>query len=147
VARLAIPRLGIDVVALEGVDPEVLDRGAGHFPGSALPGAPGNASFAGHRDSFFRALGRVEEGDEVRLETPSGLHVYHVTGTQVVGPHQVEVVAPIAGRHLTLVTCYPFDWIGPAPKRFIVRAALATPQAAAEAPPRESADGSLARPG
>ncbi|MEZ5332709.1 MAG: class D sortase [Thermoanaerobaculia bacterium] len=124
VARLEIPRLSVDVVALEGVDPETLDRGVGHFPGSALPGADGNASFAGHRDSFFRALQRVAEGDEVRLETPSGEHVYRVTGTRVVGPDEVDVVAPLPGRQLTLVTCYPFDWIGPAPRRFVVRAAL-----------------------
>lgn len=125
VARLAIPRLALDVVALEGVDPETLDRGAGHFPGSALPGEPGNASFAGHRDSFFRPLGRVEEGDEVLLETPAGRHVYRVTDTRVVGPEEVEVVAALPGRQLTLVTCYPFDWIGPAPRRFVVRAVLA----------------------
>lgn len=124
VARLEIPRLDVDVVALEGVDPDTLDRGVGHFPGSALPGQDGNASFAGHRDSFFRSLGRVAEGDEVRLESPSGDHVYRVTGTRVVGPDEVQVVAPLPGRQLTLVTCYPFDWIGPAPRRFVVRATL-----------------------
>lgn len=125
VARLSIPRISLDVVALEGVDAETLDRGAGHFPGSALPGEPGNASFAGHRDSFFRPLSRVQEGDEVLLETAGGGELaYRVTATRVVGPDEVDVVAPLPGRQLTLVTCYPFDWIGPAPRRFVVRAVL-----------------------
>ncbi len=124
VGRLIIPRLELDVVALEGVDRETLERGAGHFPGTALPGQTGNASFAGHRDSFFRALRDVRHGDEVRLQTPAGDYAYRVTETRVVGPLDVEVIDPVEGRHLTLVTCHPFDWIGPAPRRFVVRAAL-----------------------
>jgi sortase A len=124
VARLTVPSLALDVMALEGVDEATLDRGAGHFPGSALPGEPGNASFAGHRDTFFRALGRVEQGTEIHLETSRGAHVYQVTETRVVGPDAVEVVASLPGSHLTLVTCYPFDWVGPAPRRFVVRAVL-----------------------
>ena len=144
VARLTVPDLALDVMALEGVDEATLDRGAGHFPGSALPGEPGNASFAAHRDTFFRALGRVGEGTEIHLETSRGAHVYRVTETRVVGPDAVEVVAPLPGSQLTLVTCYPFDWVGPAPRRFVVRAVLlgSTTTAARSAP----ADTSAARP-
>ncbi len=124
IGRLVIPRLALDVVALEGVDRDVLRRGAGHFPGTALPGRSGNAGFAGHRDSFFRGLRDVRHGDEVRIEAPDARFRYRVTETRVVGPSEVEVLDPSAGSHLTLVTCHPFDWIGPAPRRFIVRAEL-----------------------
>jgi len=144
VARLTVPGLDLDVMALEGVDETTLDRGAGHFPGSALPGEPGNASFAGHRDTFFRALGRVEQGTEIHLETSRGAHVYRVTETRVVGSDAVEVVAPLPGSQLTLVTCYPFDWVGPAPRRFVVRAVLLGSATAATR--SEPANPSAARP-
>lgn len=124
VGRLLIPRLALDVVALEGVDTATLRRGAGHFPGTAMPGQGGNASFAGHRDSFFRKLRDVRTGDEVTVEAPQGEFLYTVTETRIVEPSAVEVVGSLDGSHLTLVTCYPFDWIGPAPRRFVVRAAL-----------------------
>jgi sortase A len=130
VGRLSIPRLALDVVALEGVDDDTLRRGAGHFPGTALPGQVGNASFAGHRDSFFRALRDVRSGDEVRVEAPDGDYLYRVTETRVVGPSEVGVIDPLGGSLLTLVTCHPFDWIGPAPRRFVVRGTLVEPRIA-----------------
>lgn len=125
VARLRAEDLGLDVIALEGVDSSVLRRGAGHFPGTALPGSSGNASFAGHRDTFFRGLRGARPGQRIEVETPAGSFLYEVQRTRIVAPDAVEVVAPVAeGPVLTLVTCYPFDWIGPAPQRFVVRASL-----------------------
>lgn len=124
VARILVPAGGVDAVAFEGIDAAVLDRGAGHFPGTALPGERGNASFAAHRDSFFRGLREVEIGDEVLIETPGATLRYRVTETRVVEPTQVEVVASRGIEEVTLVTCYPFDFIGPAPRRFVVHAAL-----------------------
>lgn len=126
VAHLRSPELGLDVVALEGVDPKALRRGAGHFPGTALPGRPGNVAFAGHRDTFFRGLRDAGPGRRIEVETAEASYVYEVTDTWIVAPEAVEVVAPLTGgSFLTLVTCYPFDWIGPAPQRFVVRASLA----------------------
>lgn len=125
-AHLRSPELELDVVALEGVDPKALRRGAGHFPGTALPGRPGNVAFAGHRDTFFRGLRDAGPGRRIEVETAEALYVYEVTETRIVAPEAVEVVAPLTGgSFLTLVTCYPFDWIGPAPQRFVVRASLA----------------------
>lgn len=138
VAHLSAPELSLDVVALEGVDSGVLRRGAGHFPGTALPGGPGNASFAAHRDSFFRGLSRAEPGQRIRVETRAKAFVYEIESTRIVAPDAVEVIGPGAGGALlTLVTCYPFDWIGPAPQRFVVRASLVgeeSPVAATSAP-------------
>ena len=122
VARIVVPAGGVDAVAFEGIDAAVLDRGAGHFPGTALPGEKGNTAFAAHRDSFFRGLREVEIGDEVLLETPRDTLRYRVTDTRVVEPNQVEVVASRGVEEVTLVTCYPFDFIGPAPRRFVVHA-------------------------
>jgi sortase A len=134
VARLRSPDLDLDVVALEGVDPKALRRGVGHFPGTALPGRTGNVSFAGHRDTFFRGLRDAAPGQRVHLETPEATFVYEITETRIVEPDAVEVVAPLTGgSHLTLVTCYPFDWIGPAPQRFVVRASLTEQRGAAAA--------------
>jgi sortase A len=125
VARLVSPELDLDVVALEGVDPKALRRGVGHLPGTALPGGTGNASFAGHRDTFFRGLRDADAGQRIRLETAEAVYVYEITGTRIVEPAAIEMVGPLpGGSFLTLVTCYPFDWIGPAPQRFVVRASL-----------------------
>ena len=141
VARLHSPDLDLDVVGLEGVDPKALRRGVGHFPGTALPGQVGNVSFAGHRDTFFRGLRDAAPGQRVHLETAEGIFVYEITGTRIVEPDAVEVVAPSTdGSHLTLVTCYPFDWIGPAPQRFVVRASLVERRGAVVA--ASDADGS-----
>ncbi|MEZ5332730.1 MAG: class D sortase [Thermoanaerobaculia bacterium] len=125
VAKLSAAELSLDVVALEGVGGDVLRRGAGHFPGTALPGSPGNAAFAAHRDTFFRGLAGAEPGQRIRVETRDKTFLYAIESTRIVSPDAVEVVGPRpGGSFLTLVTCYPFDWIGPAPQRFVVRAAL-----------------------
>ena len=124
VGRIEVPRLKLSVMAREGVDGKTLRVAAGHIPGTALPGEAGNAGFAAHRDTFFRPLKSVREGDEVVVTTPRGVYRYGVTGTSIVEPGDVSVLDPTADAILTLVTCYPFEYIGNAPQRFIVRAAL-----------------------
>jgi len=124
VGRLEIPRLSLSTVVFEGADKDVLERGAGHLPGSAQPGDRGNAVLAAHRDTFFRPLRDVRIGDIVRIHTPPKDSVYIVESARVVEPDEVDVVKPTPSPVLTLITCYPFRYIGPAPERFVVRAAL-----------------------
>jgi sortase A len=107
---------------LEGTDEQTLRRAVGHFPGTALPGQPGNVAIAGHRDTFFRALRNVRHDDEITLTTLNGSYSYLVDSAQVVAPEDTQVLDDSGGKVLTLVTCYPFYFVGPAPKRFIVRA-------------------------
>jgi sortase A len=126
VGRIEVPRLKLSVLAREGADVATLRRAVGHIPGTALPGASGNAGFAAHRDTFFRPLKSVQNGDEVIVTTTRGVFRYLVTGTRIVEPSDVSVLDPTPGATLTLVTCYPFDYVGSAPQRFIVQAALAT---------------------
>lgn len=124
VGRIVVPAAGVDVVAFEGVDDETLDRGAGHFPGTALPGQSGNAAFAAHRDVEFRGLREVEAGHDVFVDTGDATFVYRIAEARVVEPSEVEVLDPAGGSDLTLITCYPFDWVGPAPRRYVVTARL-----------------------
>jgi LPXTG-site transpeptidase (sortase) family protein len=124
IGRIEVPRLNLSAVAREGVDVRTLRSSVGHVPGTALPGAEGNAAFAAHRDTFFRPLEGIRTGDEVVVTTPTGVHRYGVTGTRIVDPSEVSVLDATAGRQLTLVTCYPFNFVGNAPKRFIVQATL-----------------------
>jgi sortase A len=124
VGRIEVARIELSALAREGVDARTLRGAVGHVPGTALPGERGNAAFAAHRDTFFRPLKDVRAGDEVAIATPSGVHRYVVTGTRVVEPSDVDVLAPTPDPTLTLVTCYPFDYVGSAPKRFIVTARL-----------------------
>lgn len=133
VGRIEVPRLKLSALAREGADVRTLSRAVGHIPGTALPGLIGNAGFAAHRDTFFRPLKSVRNGDEVIVTTTRGVFRYLVTGTRVVEPTDVSVLDPTAESTLTLVTCYPFDYVGSAPQRFIVRAAL---QAASPTPTR-----------
>lgn len=121
-SRMAIPRLAVSVVVSEGTNPHTLARAAGHIPGTAFPDEPGNVGIAGHRDTFFRKLGEIRRDDRIILTTPVGSFQYSVEWTQVVTPSHVEVLQPSNTATLTLVTCYPFTYVGPAPKRFIVRA-------------------------
>jgi len=127
VARIRIADLGVDAMAVEGVDDATLRHAVGHFPGTALPGEHGNASFAAHRDSFFRGLRRVAIGQRIDVETPRGTYSYEVVETDVVEPTRVDVIDPRGGSDLTLVTCYPFDYVGPSPRRFVVHARLVSP--------------------
>ena len=122
VARLRIEKIGLSAVAKEGDDDAILRLAVGHVPGTPLPPEPGNAAFAGHRDRFFRRLGKLRPDDAIRVRTASGDFLYRVEWTSVVAAADTWVLAPTPGPHLTLVTCYPFRFVGPAPKRFVVRA-------------------------
>jgi len=124
VGRIEIPRLKLSALAREGVDVSTLRGSVGHVPGTAMPGDAGNAAFAAHRDTFFAPLRDVRRGDEVVVTTPAAVHRYAVVSTRIVDPSDVTVLRPTDGRTLTLVTCYPFDYIGTAPRRFIVQAEL-----------------------
>lgn len=122
VAVLRIPRLKIAVPVLEGIDDELLDRGVGHIPETASPGEAGNIAIAGHRDGFFRSLKDVRAGDTIQLSTRKGEESYVVEQTWIVQPEDVSVLEPTTAPSMTLVTCYPFYYVGSAPQRFIVRA-------------------------
>ena len=118
-----IPRLGLATIIIEGSDQATLRRAAGHVPGTALPGQAGNTAITGHRDSFFRPLRNVERDDLIRVTTPRAEYLYRVVSLSIVGPDDLRVLDSDGGETLTLITCYPFHFVGGAPRRFIVRAA------------------------
>jgi sortase A len=120
--RLDVPDVGVSVMVLPGTDEVTLNRAVGHIEGTALPGEPGNVGIAGHRDSFFRGLRHIEVGDDVKLTTLEGVAFYRVAAKEIVDPSDVEVLEPTDEPTITLVTCYPFYFVGNAPKRFIVTA-------------------------
>jgi sortase A len=120
--RIEIPRLGVKVAILEGATSQTLRLGVGHIEGTAFPGEPGNIGIAGHRDTYFRALKDIRTDDEIQIQTATGLSSYEVDSVQIVAPGDTGVLAPSAGSSITLVTCYPFYFIGAAPERFIVHA-------------------------
>lgn len=122
VGRLEIPRVGVSAIVLEGVGSRTLRRGIGHIPGTGLPSRGGNVGVAGHRDSFFRALKDIGKNDIITFTTPRGTFRYEVDWTRIVKPDDTEVLDDPGAPVLTLVTCYPFYYVGSAPKRFIVRA-------------------------
>jgi sortase A len=122
IGELEIPRLRISVMVLEGDDAGILRLGAGHIPGTALPTGSGNIGIAAHRDTYFRALRVIHAHDVIALKTPAGVSRYTVTESRVVRPSDVAVLDRAPGRDLTLVTCYPFSYVGTAPERFIVHA-------------------------
>lgn len=123
--RVEIPRLGLAVVILEGSDAGVLRLGVGHVAGTALPGDSGNVVLAAHRDTFFRPLRNIRKNDTIHLITPRGVRRYVVESTAVVDPDQTEVLHASPSPTLTLITCYPFHYVGPAPRRFVIRASEA----------------------
>jgi sortase A len=120
--RLEIQRLGVSVVVVEGTSETTLRRAAGHIVGTDLPGEPGNVGIAGHRDTFFRPLRNIHRDDVITLTTSRGEYRYRVVSTKIVSPYDVAVLNPDGAEILTLVTCYPFYFVGSAPDRFIVRA-------------------------
>jgi sortase A len=128
IGRIDVARLKLSALAREGVDTRTLRGSVGHVPGSALPGEVGNAAFAAHRDTFFRPLRGIRRGDEIAITTPRGEFRYVVSGTRIVDPEEVSVLRASREPTLTLVTCYPFDYIGSAPQRFIVTARLVRPK-------------------
>src|SRR5580658_8429383 len=124
VAVLRIAKIRLEVPVFEGTDELALNRGAGRIRGTARPGESGNIGIAGHRDGFFRGLKDVAVGDAIELKTPNGMDTYVVDQIQIVAPQNVEVLRPRSVSSLTLVTCYPFYYIGSAPRRYIVTASL-----------------------
>ena len=123
-AVLRIPTLHLEVPVLDGTDKVTLNRGVGRIVGTSLPGQSGNIGIAGHRDGFFRKLKDIRTGDAIELVTTSGRDVFVVDQIRITNPSDVSVLRPRAKRSLTLVTCYPFYFVGPAPSRYIVEASL-----------------------
>jgi sortase A len=122
VGRMEIPRLGMSIVIAEGTTGRTLRRAAGHIAGTSLPGETGNIGISGHRDTFFRPLRNIAQDDVIMLTTLQGAYRYRVVSMKVVNPEDVTVLDSDGSEILTLVTCYPFYFVGPAPGRFIVRA-------------------------
>lgn len=122
VGRIEIPRLRVSAVIAEGVDAGTLQRAVGHVPGTPFPGETGNVVLAGHRDSFFRGLRNARRGDRIRVTTPDGVIDYLVQSVRVVGATRTEILSGDGLPALTLITCYPFNYLGSAPDRFVVRA-------------------------
>jgi sortase A len=139
VAKLSIPRLGAEIFVVEGTDDKDLRMGPGHMPGTAMPGQKGNCVIAGHRDTHFRILRKIRHGDEIALETKAGRFVYTVDGTQIVKPTNVSSLQPTEAGVLHLITCYPFYYVGNAPKRFIVHAKLDDAESAEDSSPHRQA--------
>jgi sortase A len=124
VGTIEIPAVGLATRVLEGSNADTLHLAVGHIPGTALPGPSGNVGLAGHRDSFFRPLRNIKVGDEIRLSTMAGTFKYRVVSLRVVFPDAIEVLNNTQQPTLTLVTCYPFDFVGAAPQRLIVHAEM-----------------------
>ncbi|MGI8962866.1 MAG: class D sortase, partial [Bryobacteraceae bacterium] len=123
--RVQIGRLNLSAIVREGVDEKTLSRAVGHLPYTALPGQIGNFAIAAHRDTLFRALKDIQKEDRITFESPAGTYIYEVISTKIVKPSDLSVVQPQGtSKLLTMITCYPFYYIGSAPKRFIVQAKL-----------------------
>jgi sortase A len=122
IGEVRIDRIGMRAVISQGESDAVLRVGAGHLADTPWPGQPGNVVIAGHRDTIFRPLRKVREGDLVDVTTETTIAHYRVVSTRVVPPTDLSVLAPSGGNSLTLITCYPFGFVGQAPERFVVRA-------------------------
>ncbi len=120
--RIEIPRIGLSVAILEGTGWQTLEHGVGHMEGTALPGDPGNVGIAGHRDTYFHRLQDIRAKDEIQIRTAAGVTRYDVDWIQITDPSDGAIVSPGTESTLTLVTCYPFHYIGSAPERFVVHA-------------------------
>jgi sortase A len=122
IGEMEVPRLGLKVIVVEGDSAKILRRGVGHIVKTALPGKAGNVTLAGHRDTFFRPLRNIQPGDAITFKTLDGDFRYQVESTAVVRPDDLQVLEPSSEQMLTLITCFPFYYVGSAPNRFIVRA-------------------------
>ena len=122
IGRIEIPHLGLSAIVMEGTSRTTLRRAVGHILGTTLPGQPGNVGISGHRDTYFRPLRNIRQNDTITVTTLFGEYRYRVVSTKVVGPNDVSVLDSTGKEILTLVTCYPFYFVGSAPDRFIVRA-------------------------
>jgi sortase A len=130
IGRLSARRLHLSAMVREGIGRNTLQLAVGHIPATALPGQAGNVGVAGHRDTFFRGLKDLRTNDEIQFSTVNGDFNYVVESLIIVGPEDVGVLAPSAENVLTMVTCYPFYYVGAAPKRFVVRARQVSPPTA-----------------
>jgi sortase A len=124
IGELDVPRLGLSVMVRDGMDAETLRRAVGHVPSTALPGQMGNFVVIAHRDTFFRPLRELEKGDTVQIVTTRGRFSYTVESLEVVEPEGIRLTAPKTEAIATLITCFPFNYVGPAPRRFVARARL-----------------------
>lgn len=122
IGLLDVPRLSLSVMVVEGTGTKSLRRAAGHIAGTPLPGQPGNVGISAHRDTFFRPLRNIRQNDVITISTLLGQYRYRVVSTSIVSPSDVAVLDQSGEEILTLVTCYPFYFVGAAPNRFIVRA-------------------------
>ena len=141
-AELSVPRLHLYAPLFDGTDDSTLDRGVGHIADTAFPGGSGNVGVAGHRDGFFRRLKDIQVGDTVEIAARDESTIYRVDRVEIVTPSDVEVLKSGSTSTLTLVTCYPFYFVGHAPQRFIVEATLIEHSAKAQ---REPAGQPMAR--
>ena len=122
IGEILVPRLGLKAIVVQGDSAKLLRLAVGHLPETALPGEAGNVALAAHRDGFFRPLRDVRPGDSIILRTPGREFQYQVEWTAVVPPSAVHVIQPTSEPALTLLTCFPFHYVGAAPERFVVRA-------------------------
>lgn len=122
--RLIIEKINLDAVIVKGTSRKVLKLGPGHMEDSALPGSSGNSVIAGHRDTFFHRLDELQPGDEIVLRRQSKVYRYEVTERRIVEPTDLSPLRPSLSAQLTLITCYPMHYVGPAPKRLVVVARL-----------------------
>ena len=122
IGRLEIPRLEIKAIIREGDDDATLRHAVGHISSTAAPGEVGNVALAAHRDTFFRPLRNIRKNDRIIVSTLDGTYEYLVQTTKIVSPSDVSVLKASAAKELTLVTCYPFYYVGSAPRRFVVHA-------------------------
>jgi sortase A len=122
IGRLEIPRLGMSYIVLEGTDGRTLDRSIGHIRSTALPGEAGNIGIAGHRNTHFKKLEWIRRDDEILLTAPNGIYRYRVEWVRLFDPASLYVLDPSHGPAITLVTCFPFEYVGSAPLRFVIRA-------------------------
>ena len=137
--RVVIPKINLDAIVVEGASRKKLSEGPGHMRETAMPGEPGNAVITGHRDTFFRHIYELNKGDEIVIRRNGLVFKYHVTGKKIVMPDDVAVLEPTPDARLTLITCYPTYYIGPAPKRLVVFSRLV--ESGADAPVQSLARG------
>jgi sortase A len=125
--RLVIPKINLEAIVVEGTDLHQLIAGPGHLTDTPTPGETGNAVITAHRDTFFRHIFELEKGDEITVQRDGRLFRYEVTGKKVVQPTDLSVLKPTPDAQLTLITCYPIYYVGPAPERLVVFSKLSTP--------------------
>ena len=145
--RLEAPSVRMSTAVLEGSDDATLSRGAGHIEDTPFPGQAGNIGIAGHRDTVFRPLRNIHVGDPLDLTAADRVFRYRITKTLIVGPDDVYVLDPTDRPTMTLVTCYPFEFVGHAPRRFIVQAELVGEEARAGQAGQAGTAGTAGQPG